>query len=469
MTHRNHSKTKQSVNETPSTNVTSKSAQQSAASSETKATDLPVLPQKKRNRNQIVTQHHFTLPTSYNKQKKRTFDNRKNATLERIATKKSTEAHLNDPKQKDNTDSTAKMHYHNTSDMPKYLFGERTKHYHHHQSKPLKNDEIYLNKSGWVQVNPRDSDSKHFSGYSALSNLDENRLNAHKHQLDRDGSFQKYSSDILKSAGNNLSKIEALISRNELRKNTEQNKLVNKVKCAIDPQMSALLSERPGFLPIKRFDDNESPPPITPIISPPPAFQDNNTCSGLDNEKQSASGNSEGSSNKGMVFSRSFEYDTRKPYEYNQTFSKSFDYDFLTPSKEEKSFEKENNFTNLTGISPNYLSKKPNTTTPTKYTRDLSAAGYQQYLDSKTYAEPVKKSRIRSAFSLRPDPVDQQHQIERSRRGQFSKQESSSSASGSNRGFRSQQSNVSKRLNSCDSGARSGNFLIFLFLFLFHL
>lgn len=473
MTHRNHSTTKQSVNETStSTNVTSKSTQQSAASSESQTIDLPTLPQKKRNRNQIVTQHHFTLPTSYNKQKKRTIDNRKNATLERIATKKSSETHLNDSQQKDSIDSTVtKMHYHNSSDMPKYLFGERTKHYHHHQSKPLKNDEIYLNKSGWVQVNPRDSDSKHFSSYSgALSNLDENRLNVHKQQLDRDASFQKYNSDILKNTGNNLSKIEALISRNEIRKHTEQNKLVNKVKCAIDPQMSALLSERPGFLPIKRFDDNDSPPPITPIISPPPAFQDNNTCSGVDKETQSTSGNLEGPSNKGMVFSRSFEYDTRKPYEYNQTFSKSFDYDFLSPSKEEKNFEKENNFTNLTGISPNYLTKKPNTTTPTKYSsRDSSASGYQQYLDPKNYVEPVKKSRVRSAFSLRPDSLDQQQQAERSRRGQFSKQESSSSASGSNRGFRSQQSNISKRLNSCDSGARSGNFFKYFSIFPFWL
>lgn len=472
MTHRTLSTTnKQIVNEVAATNVTSKASQQSIISSENKTSDLPALPQKKRNRNQIVTQHHFTLPTSYNKQKKRTTDNRRNATLERIATKKSSEAHIIDSQHKDNskdsnTDSTVtKMHYHNSSDMPKYLFGERTKHYHHHQSKPLKNDEIFLNKSGWVQVNSRDPENKHFGGSygGALSNLDDNRLNAHRQQLERDSlSFRKYSADLLKGPGSNLSKIEALISRNEIRKNAEQNKLMNKVKCAIDPQMSALLSERPGFLPIKRFDDNESPPPITPIISPPPAFQDNNTSP--DKEKPSLGVNAEASNNKGMVFSRSFEYDTRKPFEYEQTFSKSFDYDFLSPSKEDKKFEKENNFTNLTGISPNYLSKKPNSTTPTKFTRDSSASGYQQYLDPKNYIEPVRKSRIRTGFSLRPDSLDQQQQqqqAERSRRGQFSKQESSSSASGSNRGFRSQQSSVSKRLNSCDSGARSGNFKIY--------
>lgn len=436
-----------------------------------------------KNRDQIV-EHHNTLPISYYKQKKRTTNHRKNATLERTTTKKTNETLLliadaqPKPSSTSTVEVTSKMHYHNTNDMPRYLFGERTKQQQqHHQQQPhfpksIKSDEIYLNKSGWVQVHQREFDKSPPIRYAS-----------------RDQSFQKYSNagnSAIKST-TNFSKLEALISRNENRKNIDA-KLIT--KCAIDPNVSALLSERPGFLPIKRFDENESPPPITPIISPPPAFQDNNGSDGVNVTQPasikslSANGHQENvANNKGMVFSRSFEYDTRKPYEYNQTFSKSFDYDFLSPSKEEKKIEKENNFVNLTGVSPNYLSKKPNssgsTVAPITTTAPATAAAvmaatsrdttsvYQQYLEPKTYADSVRKSRIRTAFSLQtPDftaPTEQQQQqIERSRRGQFAKQESSSSSGGSQQlqqpphGFRAMHSSVNKRLNSCDSGARSG-------------
>lgn len=441
-----------------------------------------------RNRNQIG-EHHNTLPISYYKQKKRTVTHRKNATLERTTTKKTNEALLLTADalttSTNANEATIKMHYHNTNDMPRYLFGERTKQQlqqqqqsaQSHFPKSMKSDEIYLNKSGWVQVHQREFDKSPPVRYAGRDQL----------------SFQKYS-----SAGNsaakstaNFSKLEALISRNENRKNVEA-KLITKVKCAIDPNVSALLSERPGFLPIKRFDDNDSPPPITPIISPPPAFQDNNGSDSAHSTQQTAikslssaaavaaNGQENAANNKGMVFSRSFEYDTRKPYEYNQTFSKSFDYDFLSPSKEEKKIEHENNFINLTGVSPNYLSKNstssgPATTTPSSsaaaaaaVSRDTTSV-YQQYLEPKTYAESARKSRVRTAFSLQPEqlvtPTEQQ-QIERSRRGQFAKQESSSSSGGSQQqqlqqqqqqhGFRAMHSAVNKRLNSCDSGARSG-------------
>lgn len=430
-----------------------------------------------KNRNQIV-EHHSTLPISY-KQKKRTTIHRKNATLERTTTKKTNEALLltssdaAQPKQSAATsEATTKMHYHNSGDVPRYLFGERTKHQQapsqSHFPKSIKSDEIYLNQSGWVQVHQREFDNNNLPSARYAS---------------RDQSFQKYSNaghSAAKSA-TNFTKLEALISRNENRKNIDA-KLITKVKCAIDPNVSALLSERPGFLPIKRFDDNESPPPITPIISPPPAFQDNNG-SDIATAAQQASkkslttnGQDAVASNKGMVFSRSFEYDTRKPYEYNQTFSKSFDYDFLSPSKEEKKIEKENNFIHLTGVSPNYLSKKSTSsgpaatpTPPTTMTnaRD-STSVYQQYLEPKPFVESVRKSRVRTTFSLHPElatPTEQQ-QIERSRRGQFTKQESSSSSGGSQQqqqqstpphhGFRAMHSAVNKRLNSCDSGARSG-------------
>lgn len=368
----------------------------------------------------LIVEHHYTLPTSY-KHKKRYTDHRKNATLERSSTKKNTveqlvnEATTAQQQTKTNIESS-KMHYHNPNDMPKYLFGERSKQ-HHFSNKPMKSDEIFLNKSGWVQVNQRD----------------------HYGNRDNNGSsFHKYTNNLVQNNNNNGSKLEALITRSEIRK----------VKATIDPQLSAMLSERPGFLPIKRFDDNESPPPITPIISPPPAFQDSKST-----KLTSANGSDENINvNKGMVFSRSFEYDNRKPYEYDQTFSKSFDYDFLSPTKEEAAkVEKENTFPNLTGVSPNYLSKpKP---APNQNVRDNPVA-YQQYLEPKEYIESARKQRVRSAFLARAEIVEQQ--ASRSRRGQFNKQDSTSS-SGSQAGFRSaHQSTISKRLNSCDSGARSG-------------
>lgn len=366
-------------------------------------------------------EHHFTLPTSY-KQKKRHCDHRKNATLERSSTKKNTvEQLVNETTttvtaQKTNIETT-KMHYHNPNEMPKYLFGERNKQQHY--QKPIKSDEIYLNKSGWVQVR------------EPYNNRDTN------------SSFQKYNSNLVQSnstansnANTNTSKLEALITRSEIRK----------VKCTIDPQLSAMLSERPGFLPIKQYDDNESPPPITPIISPPPAFQDSKTI--RQTSKLASANGSQDSMGKGMVFSRSFEYDTRKPYEYDHTFSKSFDYDFLSPTKEEPKTEKENAFPSLTSVSSNYLPDKSRANP-----REATMNVYQQYLEPKEYVESTRKTRTRSTYSLRTEANDQS--ASRTRRGQMPKQDSSSS-SGSQAGFRAHQNSISKRLNSCDSGARSG-------------
>lgn len=307
------------------------------------------------------------------------------------------------------------MHYHNPNEMPKYLFGERNKQQHY--QKPIKSDEIYLNKSGWVQVR---------EPYT-------NR--------DTTNSFQKYNNNLMQS-NSSTSKLEALISRSEIRK----------VKCTIDPQLSAMLSERPGFLPIKQYDDNESPPPITPIISPPPAFQDSKTIRQT-SKLASSNGSQDTGAGKGMVFSRSFEYDTRKPYEYDQTFSKSFDYDFLSPTKEEPKVEKENAFPSLANIPTNYLTDKTKANT-----RDASLNVYQQYLEPKEYIETTRKSRARSTYSLRSDVIDQP--ASRPRRGHVPKQDSTSS-SGSQAGFRAHQNSISKRLNSCDSGARSGYYYFY--------
>lgn len=421
-----------------------------------------------------IIEHHFTLPTSY-KHKKRHCDHRKNATLERSCTKKNTVEQLvneialttvtgttttttttitttsttttaaststtasstaTTTAQKTNIETT-KMHYHNPNDMPKYLFGERNKQQYY--QKPIKSDEIYLNKSGWVQVRePYTNRDTMMTTTTAVATV--------AAAAAANNSFQKYSSNLLQSNSNNTSKLEALISRSEIRK----------VKCTIDPQLSAMLSERPGFLPIKQYDDNESPPPITPIISPPPAFQDSKTI--RQTSKLAATNNSSDSAAtttaaKGMVFSRSFEYDTRKSYEYDQTFSKSFDYDFISPTKEEQpKFEKENAFpTSISSVSTNYLTDKSRVNT-----RDTLLNVYQQYLEPKEYIDATRKSRARSTYSLRSDMTDQPAASRLRGRGHVPKQDSSSS-SGSQAGFRTHQSSISKRLNSCDSGARSG-------------
>lgn len=419
-----------------------------------------------------IIEHHFTLPTSY-KHKKRHCDHRKNATLERSCTKKNTVEQLvneiaittetgtgttttttaatgaaatastttlstatTTAQTKTNIETT-KMHYHNPNEMPKYLFGERNKQQYY--QKPIKSDEIYLNKSGWVQV--REPYTNRDTILTTTTTAATGAAN---------NSFQKYSSNLLQSNSSNTSKLEALISRSEIRK----------VKCTIDPQLSAMLSERPGFLPIKQYDDNESPPPITPIISPPPAFQDTKTIRPT-SKLASNNSNSDGgtATAKGMVFSRSFEYDTRKSYDYDQTFSKSFDYDFISPTKEEQpKFEKENAFP--TSISSaNYINDKTRVNA-----RDPLMNAYQQYLEPKEYIEGARKSRVRSTYSLRSELAEQPVASRlRGRGGHVPKQDSSSS-SGSQAGFRAHQSSISKRLNSCDSGARSGNFSHFNYI-----
>lgn len=390
-----------------------------------------------------IIEHHFTLPSSY-KHKKRIHCDRKNATLERSSTKKNTVEQLVNETTKTTTTTvtsaqktnieTTKMHYHNPNEMPKYLFGERNKQQHY--QKPIKSDEIYLNKSGWVQV--REPYNNNINNNT--SNGSNNKKNGTNNR-DTSNSFQKYTNNLVQS-NSNTSKLEALISRSEIRK----------VKCTVDPQLSAMLSERPGFLPIKQYDDNESPPPITPIISPPPAFQDSKTIRQT-SKLATTNGSQDSSTSKGMVFSRSFEYDTRKPYEYDQSFSRSFDYEFLSPTKEEAKIEKENTFPSLTSVSTNYLSDKSRANN-----REPSMNVYQQYLEPKEYGESTRKTRARSTYSLRSEVIERP--ASRSRHGHVPKQDSSSS-SGSHAGFRAHQNSISKRLNSCDSGARSGTYLLY--------
>lgn len=405
--------------------------------------------------------NHYTLPTNF-KQRKR---DRKNAKSDR---------NIRDVGAIENNET--KMHYRNTNDMPKYLFGERMKQHHMQQQQNVKDDEIYLNKSGWVQVNQRSAvdnttargENPYAYAQPAIKKTDDSRKGALGQG--RDSAFYKYGNNQFPNtamvANSNVhqakissSKIEALITRSELRR---ADKKYAELKYAIDPQVSALLSERPGFLPIKRFNDNESPPPVTPIISPPPAFQDSTM-----NQKHAFAPTAlENTGNKGMVFSRSFEYDNRKSHEYNQTFSKSFDYDFSNSANEEPATTSTSDriFTNLTGVSPNYISKKPNA-----LRIDSNANGnrekptYQQYLEPKTYAEPNNiKSRVQSSYSLRTDAQSSsQEHVDRSRRANFNKQESGIPTEGqSQRAAARHQSTINKRLNSCDSGARSGNNIV---------
>lgn len=327
------------------------------------------------------------------------------------------------------------------------------------------------------------------------------------------------------------SKIEELISRSEARRSTgaavPPKKLLHQHShqrqphqsiYSIDPQISAILNERPGFLPVKRLLDNESPPPVTPIISPPPAFQD--TQQAINAKPPNSTGNSPSQfhltvSNadagrqrqqtastaataavtpsaqhypgKGMVFSRSFEYDNRKNRDYMDSFSKSFDYDLVATSaaavaaaqaSEAASAQtpdrlRSKMFNNLTGVSPNYLTKKESNRSRNS-SRDASPVfQQQQQLQPIAIVEPFKpKTRVRSTLSVRPErymSLDEQqqqlhqqlpsHQQGRSRRAQFSNVHESSSST-SSQGFRSLDQSVTKtvnlRLNSCDSGARSG-------------
>lgn len=352
------------------------------------------------------------------------------------------------------------------------------------------------------------------------------------------------------------SKIEELISRSEARRSASGSAAVPLKKLhelpqqpkpqqqqpqqryhrhhpasvySIDPQISAILNERPGFLPVKRLTDNESPPPVTPIISPPPAFQDTNQKANLRGGNSNSNSTTSSPSKfhltvssaadvrrpipatapvaakatvaglattpptqqpqqhaKGMVFSRSFEYDNRKSRDYKETFSKSFDYDLgatsgvspvLTPEK----LRTKMTFNNLTGVSPNYLTKKESNSGANRSrtsSRDASPVyqSPQPHNELQSTVEPTSfkpKTRIRNTLSVKPEhfmSLDDAHQSQkspsqqqqgRSRRAQFSRlhHESSSSSAGS-QGFRSIDQGVSGttnlRLNSCDSGARSG-------------
>lgn len=477
----------------------------------------------------------------------------------------------------------SRMHYPNYSsqlDKPRYLFGETStlhsglgtnsnysaagatgaRHYFSDDKVTADfDDEIFLNKSGWVQVKQR----------AASHDVADNGRMSGKSRFDNN---------------NSNSKLEDLMLRNEARKNVAMQNFYQK-----------------GYLPIVRnaLGKVESPPPMTPIISPPPAFQDaaasaaaaglsksmrngkqmggggaarvhltvndhhhlphhrtgnpnainngNNALNSNSNNNNSSSGSSTNNpnngngSNKGMVFSRSFEYDNRKMNsDYSDVFSKSFEYDLSTsatstasapapsiapPSagvgaatasskKQQQSAsllqiqrERMPAFSNLTGNSPNYLTKKevvppiyrqssllssqpipkgipsapsitPGGTTAgllTSRSRDTSPKMYPQQQQSIVATAVSSGRKAYSGYSsggggggngavkmgkMQSDkyPKSFDEQVGRSRRAQFSRlRNESSNSSSSSRGFRSVDvGTVNRRLNSCDSGARSG-------------
>lgn len=431
-----------------------------------------------------VAEYHHSLPTSY-KTKQRSGDKLKQFPLQRTATDNMLSRKLPNRRESDQYLSF-------NDDMPKYLFGDRTS---GESQKAIRPDEkisgIFLNKSGWVQVNQRRAEKSPVrSGrrHSKTNVQDDIRSS----NLNRFNSLDRCENLSHHQPSHKFSKIEELISRDEARSIN-----VTLKKFELDPRISALLNDRPGFLPIKRAADNESPPPMTPIISPPPAFQDSksskpknsemiskvhlsvnskinsdkmNTGTNKKNVNQSSNSSSHNNNNninnsnnnKGMVFSRSFEYDNREPRQYNEIFSKSFDYDFKTPFTEDKrsAKDKTKTFTSLTGVSPNYLTKKERSL---ENSRDNSPQ-HHQYLEPLPIVRQIKqKSHVRTTLSIRPEKFRSMDEEKgRSRRAQFTKTNIENSMTGIGQGFRSFDASmaINKRLNSCDSGARSGMLFI---------
>lgn len=334
-----------------------------------------------------------------------------------------------------------KMHYRNSSfeKKPTYLFGENVK-----QQQQAK-DGIFLNRSGWLTTSSQ--------------------------RLEKDAESRKENINKLKLAN---SKIEELISRSEARRANQHmpnSKDDNVTILKIDPQSDPkqILNDRPAYLPVKKNLARDAPPP-TPILSPPPAFQDHqirNRIYEMKNGTRIQLSVTDDDDNKtpmpvigkGMVFSRSFEYDNRKTAEFNENFSRSFDFDFQLG---DKSFNKNflsrygNSmaFGNLTGVSPSYLTKKekvdpviPSTALPN--TSVSSAAITTNTIFPKVI--PGNKVKMSNPNYYNPNHNSLDDSIT-SRRPQYGR------TAGLTTNYRSLEtsSKMNNRLNSCDSGARSG-------------
>ncbi len=445
--------------------------------------DLPVANKPQTEQKLPIADYHHSLPTSY-KTKQRSIDKLKQFPLQRTSTDNMLSRKLPNRRESDQYLSF-------NDDMPKYLFGDRTipggsKNSSTRPDEKI-SEKIFLNKSGWVQVNQRRSGDKSPVRSGRRHSKTNPQDDIKSSSLNRFNSLDRSENLRYHQPSHKFSKIEELISRDEARSIN-----VTLKKFELDPRISALLNDRPGFLPIKRAAD-DSPPPITPIISPPPAFQDSKSSkpkssemvskihmsvnNKLNSDKMSTgtskknvnqssncnssnnlNSNSNNNNNKGMVFSRSFEYDNREPRQYNEIFSKSFDYDFKTPFTEDKrsAKDKTKTFTSLTGVSPNYLTKKERSL---ENSRDNSPQ-HHQYLEPLPIVRQIKqKSHVRTTLSIRPEKFRSMDEEKgRSRRAQFTKTNIENTVTGIGPGFRSFDASmaINKRLNSCDSGARSG-------------
>lgn len=325
-----------------------------------------------------------------------------------------------------------KMHYRNSSfeKKPTYLFGENAK-----QSQQQK-DGIFLTRSGWLTTSSQ--------------------------RLEKEAEARKENINKFKKAN---SKIEELISRNEARRPlaATPSKDDNVTILKIDPQSEArqmLSNDRPGYLPVKTNLPRDGPPPPTPILSPPPAFQDHqirNQIYEMKNGTRIQLSVTDDSDNKttptpsaigkGMVFSRSFEYDNRKSAEYNENFSRSFDFDFQMRELEKKQpinknllsrYSKNMPFATLTGISPNYLTKKETN----EIVLNPNATIFPKVI-------PGNKVMMNNPNYYNPNSLDEgrRQQFPRTGMQQQTKYRNSLETS---------SVVVNNRLNSCDSGARSG-------------
>ncbi|XP_049314698.1 uncharacterized protein LOC105230093 isoform X2 [Bactrocera dorsalis] len=430
--------------------------------------------------------------------------------------------------------------------MPTYLFGE------HYYGVPAKvtgarksthgnKEEIFLNKSGWVQVNTKRNSEENRGGVGGGAGY-RNASYAHQNGGSVDGERerererdlrrtvrviqidntrrsdrarqalqqqQQYSLDPAFSMGKYpASKVEELIQRNQARAanaggpvfvTTRDNALRPGYRI-VDPQLASILNERPGFLPVRNLHDADSPPPITPILSPPPAFQDSSKSKYVDRRKtipirqhQSAltannllvSNVSNGSAGKGMVFSRSFEYDARRnvPADtYVETFSRSFDGNLSERPPLQR--ERSPNFSTLTGNSPNYLTKKDSgggssgslrsRDNSPKYQHPQTTAYLNASIKEAPPAYSLASANANAGASSRFSPRSRHERsferskshnvLVRSRKSQFSRGSSGGAIMGSQQQpmvsvgmsrFRSFDTTASQRLNSCDSGARS--------------
>ncbi|XP_052847874.1 uncharacterized protein LOC128259513 isoform X2 [Drosophila gunungcola] len=415
--------------------------------------------------------------------------------------------------------------------MPTYLFGE---HYHGVTGSGRKSlspsttkEEIFLNKSGWVQVNTKRGNHKDdSSSYRRLSYGQQNggtlfpesgrgRSAArsippdHGRRLDlaRQSFIQQHQQQ---QANNGItesrfvgSKVEELIKKNEARLSgfSSRDPALRPGYRIIDPQLANILNERPGFLPVKSAKDLDSP--ITPILSPPPAFQDNSRSGRhpdrrkpvrqqgplplpvpLQSQTQLDTQHPNPGSSKGMVFSRSFEYDTRRPTptnSYVDTFSRSFDGNLserpLNLAVISGQREWSPNFSTLTGNSPNYLTKRESGggSSGSLQSRDnspkyLHPQATTAYLNTAVKeAPPVYNVAPGSQAKYSPRSRHERtaersksHALGRSRKSQFNRVGSAGPLAahpntpniGVSR-FRSFDTSKSQRLNSCDSGARS--------------